>query len=353
MPWASALRRFVVLFEAAGGEAFGDLSVEGDVDDDHRDGDDGEGGEEQAVVGDVAAGEREESGGDGFEFVVLDVEEGEEELVPAGEGGEDRDGGEAWSQEGHGDHAEDAEVSGAVDAGGFEEFFGDRVEEHFEEVGGQGESHGGVGDDEGPVGVGEAEVGEDRALGDEVGLQRQDEAEGEQSEQEFGSAEAVAAEREGGGGGEREDREYRYRGHDGAVEGVAADVADFPGLRPDREVERGGQGERGGEDLGVAFEAGEHHPYERDEEDERERGEAHVDEASAKADGGVHRTTSRVGTDAVSAGSGCATVFRAVFRVVFRADLREGRSSPRRRMAVAMRPMVTTTAVRTTAMAEP
>src|SRR6478609_92912 len=97
MPWASALRRCLWLFEAAGGEAFGDLFVEGDVDDDHRDGDDGEGGEEEAVVGDVAAGEGEESGGDGFEFVVLDVEEGEAELVPAGEGGEDRDGGEAWS----------------------------------------------------------------------------------------------------------------------------------------------------------------------------------------------------------------------------------------------------------------
>ena len=77
-----------------------------------------------------------------------------------------------------------------------------------------------------------AELREQARLGDEVRLQRQQQAQGEQRHEQAPSAEPVAAERERRGRPDHQDHRDGDRGDDRAVERVLAEVTHLPRLGP-------------------------------------------------------------------------------------------------------------------------
>ena len=91
------------------------------------DGSDDHGGSSHLEVDWGAAGlgaERLKSDGEGPGFLLLEVEEGGEEVVPGSHEAEQRDYGEGWFGEGEDDFLEDSPLRAAIDFGGFGEFHG-------------------------------------------------------------------------------------------------------------------------------------------------------------------------------------------------------------------------------------
>ena len=198
------------------------------------------------------------------------------------------DRGEARPEQRKREAAEQLAVARPVDPRRLEQLLGQRVEVHLEQVHRERQAHRRVGQDQREPRVRDAHQREHARLGDEVALERQDQAQREQAQDEAAAAEPVAAERERGGGAEHQDQRHGHDRHDRRVDRVLPEVADLPGLHPAAEVDRLGQRERGREDVRVRLERRHHHPDHREEEREREQEQRGAHEEPREAAGGAH-----------------------------------------------------------------
>jgi hypothetical protein len=189
-----------------------------------------------------------DAGGDGGVLGGLDDDGGPEVVAPDVDG--DQDG--AGEQDGLGQRGDDFEqdpgLGAAVDAGAFEEFGGDLVEEPAEDEDEQRLRGGGVGEDQRPPGVEQVQFLDGEEQGDEG------EGGGDEQERDVGqeqqalAAESELGERVGAQGGGGHADEDRGGGDDDGVDQRPGDAG--PGFGVVLVVELGEQGEyAAGEDV--------------------------------------------------------------------------------------------------------
>lgn len=126
--------RLLLSFQAASGDALDELFLGEEEQDDHG-GDDHSGcGHLEVDRGTAGLGaERLKSDGEGPGFLLLEVEEGGEEVVPGAHKAEQGDDGKCGLGQGEDDLTVDAPFTAAVDFGGFGEFHRDTAIELAEE----------------------------------------------------------------------------------------------------------------------------------------------------------------------------------------------------------------------------
>ena len=102
--------------DAAEADALDEGALEEEEEDDDRQDDQGRGGHEEAELDLALRLEEGQTDGEGVLGLVLEVDQGAEEVVPGVEAGEDADDADGGQRLGQDDLVEDAELAGAVDA---------------------------------------------------------------------------------------------------------------------------------------------------------------------------------------------------------------------------------------------
>ena len=154
---------------------------------------------------------------------------------------------------------------------------------------------------------------EQGALCHEVRLDGQQQTERQEHQEEAAQPELQPAQRERSHRAEEQDPDDGDRRDEDAVQHVGPETAPTPRLTEDREVERRRQRPRGVEDLALGLERRQHHPQERDEVDERDRGHDRVEEHARR--GGSRRASSPASRRDSALGRDVSTQRRHLLRV--------------------------------------
>lgn len=135
-------------FHAASGKSADEMFLQGEEERHDGDGDEDGAGREEAVLRGLSADVLFECDGEGVSQFAVHEGGGEDEFVPGGHEAEECGDRDSGAREWENDRDENFESRGAIDDGGFFEFFGYGIEVAFEVPDAEGESGDAIDEDE-------------------------------------------------------------------------------------------------------------------------------------------------------------------------------------------------------------